>query len=120
MTPLEWDSLPEFEQDLLVCATEAWGILPYATDQHRGIGDPRAEAAAAARMVLELVDRGWITVHRIVPDAAGVGAAYGPAITQQLDALLADPDTWDDPDGVSWNGELAVALTPAGRSAIAR
>lgn len=118
VTPSEWDSLPQFERDLLVCAIEAWGILPYASGEYTGIDDPHGDAQAAARIVLDLVSRGWITVHRIVSHPDGKGATYGPAITDQLHGLLADPDTWDDPSDTSWYGEFTVALTPAGRSAI--
>lgn len=119
VTPSEWDSLPQFERDLLDCASEAWCILPHASDEYRGSVDPRGDAAAAARVVSELVDRGWLTVHRIVPLPAEAGATYGPALTRDLDDVLADPDTWDEPSDISWYGELTVALTPAGRSAIA-
>ncbi|MEV6965105.1 hypothetical protein AB0M47_08295 [Hamadaea sp. NPDC051192] len=36
-----------------------------------------------------------------------------------LDRLLADPDTWDDPDDVHRHGELTLTLTEAGLSATA-
>jgi len=112
----DWYELPKLERDMLICAREASGILPYAV-QHDTEIDPSDRDVAAARTVLTLVDRGWVTVHRLIPDPDGYyGFVYGPAIARvDLDGLLADPDTWDDPsDHEHWYGELALDMTQAG------
>lgn len=96
----------------MVCAMEAWGILPYACTVTDENGDPVPDQEVAA-VVLALVDRGWIEVHRLEPWTAPdgrEGAMYGAAIgCAELPALLADPDTWDDPEGASWVGEVTLS-----------
>jgi hypothetical protein len=105
--------LTKVEHDLMVCAMEAWGILPYACP---GVGSdvPISEPAEA---VLSLVDRGLVGVHRLeawtAPDGRA-GATYGARLDRdELPTLLADPDTWDDPADVSWIGEVTLGRTPA-------
>ena len=102
--------MTEIEDDLIVCAMEAWGILPYACSS----GVPISELAET---VLSLVDRGLVGVHRLEPRTAPdgrVGVTYGGRLDRdELPALLADPDTWDDPADVSWIGEVTLGRTAA-------
>lgn len=115
MTPAVWDELTPVEHDFMVCAMEAWGILPYACEARDDSGAWISYEVQVA-VVLSLVDRGWVDVCRIEPwtDADGrSGATYGPPIDRAaLPALLADPDTWDDPKE-SWIGELTLQETEA-------
>lgn len=105
-----WDGLTEIEHDLMVCAMEAWGMLPYACSSEV----PIPELADA---VLSLVDRGLVGVHRVEPWTApdgSEGATYGARLDRdELPALLADPDTWDDPVDGSWIGEVTLGRTAA-------
>lgn len=105
-----WDSLSKIEHDLMICAIEGWGILPYACDvddSGRAVSD-----ADVAAMVLELVDRGWVEIHRLVPWTSPTGAegvTYGPAVLRaDLDELLLDPASWAEPSG-SWVGALTLS-----------
>ena len=104
--------MTEVEHDLMVCAMEAWGILPYAC-----AGGSDASTSELAGAVLSLVDRGLVGVHRLEPWTAPdgrAGATYGAVISRdELPALLADPDTWDDPAVVSWVGEVTLGRTAA-------
>lgn len=52
----------------MICAQEATGVLAYAESGVYETGS--CEPAELARAVLSLVDRGWVTVHRIEPWAA--------------------------------------------------
>jgi hypothetical protein len=106
---LVWEApgVSDIEDELLVCATEAWGILPYASESD--------DTAAVARTVLDLVDRGRVTVHRIEqvtePDGT-TSSTYGPPLPRaDLPALLAATDTWDDPEHHTWAGELTLSRT---------
>lgn len=100
----------------MICAVESWGILPYASYKSG------SEAVTVA--VLSLFDRGWISVHTLEPWTAPdgrLGATYGPPLQRMdVEPLLTNPDTWDDPDDVHWYGELTVLLTPTGKQAMAR
>jgi hypothetical protein len=89
-----WNALPKIERDLLVCAMEASGILPHARQHDTEIDQQQDEAIVMARAVLALVDRGWITVHRLILDPECQHAVtYGPAIARtDLDDVLADAD----------------------------
>lgn len=108
--------MTKVEYDLMVCAMEAWGILPYACSGLDDAGNPVADADLAVA-VLALVDRGLVEVRRIEPWTAPdgrAGAMYGAPVDRgDLPALLADPDTWDDPGDASWIGEVALARTKA-------
>ena len=55
--------MTEVEHELMVCAMEAWGILPYACSGS-GSDVPISELAA---VVLSLVDQGLVEVHRLEP-----------------------------------------------------
>ena len=97
----------------MVCAMEAWGILPYACT---GVGSAVSISELAA-VVLSLVDWGLVGVHRLerwtAPDGRA-GATYGATLDRdELPALLADPETWDDPADVSWVGEVTLGKTAA-------
>jgi hypothetical protein len=112
--------LTRIEDELMVCAMEAWGILPYACKATDEKGDPVSDRDVAAA-VLALVDRGWVEVRRLEPWTAPdgrEGAMYGAVIGRaELPAVLADPDTWDDPEGVSWVGEVTLSQVEGWRTA---
>lgn len=71
--------------------------------------------------MLTLVDRGCVEVRRLEPWTAPdgrAGAIYGAVIGHaELPAVLADPDTWDDPEDVSWVGEVTLSQVGAWRTA---
>lgn len=106
------NGLTDIEEQLMVCAMEAWGILPYARPVPSGSGVPVSTQEMAAA-VLALVERGWVEVHLLEPWTAPdgrQGAMYGAAIGRaELPAVLADPDTWDDPESASWVGEVTLS-----------
>lgn len=112
-----WDRLSRIEHDLMICAMESWGILPHACD----VDDSGhvVSAIEVAAKVLDLVDRGWIDVHRLEPWTSpdGVnGATYGLAIPRaELDELLANVETWAEPSSSSWIGAVTLAETDLGR-----
>lgn len=107
--------LTGLEYDVLICAQESWGILPYLVEHKRPDGEwPTAAEVAAA--VQTMVDQGWIEVHRLEPWTSPdgrQGAQYSNPIDRaDVPSLLADPDTWDDAEE-GWIGELTLAKTPA-------
>ena len=106
--------LTGLEYDVLTCARETWGILPYLVEHKRPDGEwPSAAEATAA--VLSMVERGWVVLHRLEPWTSPDGqhgTQYGdPIDPAALPSLLADPDTWDDPADERWIGELTLSLT---------
>jgi len=106
--------LTGLEYDVLTCARESWGILPYLVEHKRPDGEwPSHEEVVTA--VLALVERGWVEVHRLEPWTSPdgeSGAQYGEPIEHvDLPAILADPDVWDAPDG-DWIGTLTLSRTP--------
>jgi hypothetical protein len=111
-------ALSRIERDFMICGIEAWGILAYAGDDKDEDGNPVDLAAT----VLSLVDRGWVTVHRIEPWTAPdgtMGATYSdPLPREEVPAVLADPATWDDPRDASWIGAITLAATEAGRDVL--
>jgi hypothetical protein len=100
------------EQDLMVCAQEAWGILPYActsTDDH---GEPASDEDIAAAL-LGLVDRGW---SRSAGWNPGLRRTANPVLSsptsrELIERLLRLPETWDDPVDQSWVGVVALSRT---------
>ena len=109
MTEIQWSALSQTEQDLMICALEGTGMLAFAgnEDDHG--------------TVLSLVDRGWVTVHRIGPWTAPDGQrgiTYGPALARDdISEILATPDTWDAHNSYLWYGAVTLWLTPAGWAA---
>jgi hypothetical protein len=110
-----WTTLTEVERDLMICAIEAWGILAYATHDEDEGGNP----IDVPGIVLSLVDRGWVQLHRIEPWTAPdgeAGATYGPPIPRaEIPAVLEDPATWDDPEDPRWIGVVTLSPTEAWR-----
>ncbi|MFC5910351.1 hypothetical protein [Streptacidiphilus monticola] len=115
MTEPKKPPLSRIEHDLMICGIEAWGILAYATGDRDEDGNPVDLPAT----VLSLVDRGWVTIHRIEPWTAPhgkKGATYSePLPREEIPAVLADPATWDDPQDASWMGAITLSATEAGR-----
>jgi hypothetical protein len=106
-----WNDLTPVEYDLMICAIEAWGVLPYACSRHDVTDEQIAE------VVLTLVDRGWAHVHRIEEQTAADGSHffdYSPPIPRdQLDSLLADRSTWGDPIEDGYPGAITLSVTQA-------
>lgn len=107
--------LTGLEYDVLICAMEGWGILPYLVEHKRPDGEWPSDAEVAAA-VLSMVDRGWIEVHRLQPWTSPDGrrgTQYGDPIDHaELPSIIADPDAWDDPADAGWIGELTLSRTP--------
>lgn len=99
----------------MICASEVWGILPYAEADLDEDDDPAGLPGA----LLGLVDRGWVQVHRLEAGASPAGqraTAYGPPIPRsELPAVLRDPATWDDPADGNWIGAVTLSATDAWR-----
>lgn len=94
---------------------EAWGILAYATSEEDQHGNP----LDLPGIVLDLVDRGWVQVHRLEPwtgPDSQDGMTYGPPIPRsELPTVLGDPATWADPEDPRWTGAVTLSFTEAWR-----
>ncbi|WP_377272103.1 hypothetical protein [Peterkaempfera sp. SMS 1(5)a] len=115
MTDSPWTTLSPVEHDLMICAIEAWGVLPYAAGDEDEDGNP----IDLPGVVLSLVDRGWVQLHRLEawtsPDGQE-GATYGPPILRsEIPTILEDPATWDDPEDPGWIGAVTLSTTEAWR-----
>ncbi|MBY8877257.1 hypothetical protein [Actinacidiphila acidipaludis] len=112
-----WSNVTPIEHALMICAQEAWGILAYAEGDIEDGED--YEQDDLIRGVLNLVDRGWVHVHRIEPWTAPdghTGVDYGPPVPRPgIPSLLAEPATWDDPEDPSWVGAVTLSFTDAWR-----
>lgn len=87
--------LTGLEYDVLICAVESWGILPYLVEHRHPDGE-------------------WTS-----PDGQR-GAQYGDPIDHaELPSIFADPDTWDELTDGEWIGELTLSLTPEWSSFLA-
>ncbi|OIJ94472.1 hypothetical protein BIV25_23055 [Streptomyces sp. MUSC 14] len=102
----------------MVCASEASGILAYATSAK----DEHGHAVDLPHIVLGLVDRGWVHVHRLEPWTAPdgqAGATYGPPIPRaEIPEVLKDSAVWDDPDDPDWIGAVTLSATETWRALI--
>lgn len=105
--------LTGLEYDVLICAGETGGILPYLVEHRRPDGEWPSEAEVITT-VLSMIDRGWVKAHRLEPwtfPDGREGLHYSDPIDDaQLPSILADPDTWDDP--TDWIGEVTLSPTP--------
>ncbi|MET7891810.1 hypothetical protein [Streptomyces mirabilis] len=116
MVDSPWTALTRVEHDLMISATEASGILVYATNSKDEVG----HAVDLPQIVLGLVDRGWVHIHRLErwtsPDGQA-GATYGPPIPRaEIPAVLKDPAVWDDPDDPDWIGAVTLSVTETWRA----
>ncbi|MEY9929983.1 hypothetical protein ABH926_004625 [Catenulispora sp. GP43] len=107
--------LTGLEYDVQICAMETSGILPYLVEHRRPDGEWPSNAEVIAA-VQSAVDRGWVKVHRLepwtFPDGREGLHCSDPIDDAELPSILADPDTWDDPPGTDWIGEVALSPTP--------
>ncbi|MGC9669632.1 hypothetical protein ACNTMW_24165 [Planosporangium sp. 12N6] len=116
MSQQDWDNLNHVEQAFFINAMEI-DILP-------GVRGDLDEAEQwlpfdeLARILLSLVDRGWIEVRRYQPwisDEGLPGLEPGDVVPRsQLPHVLADPASWEYPDDSSWIGALTLVRTEAG------
>ena len=113
MTESQWAALSSTERQLLICALEGTSGLAWVDEVNEN-GEPVDLPAK----VLSMVDRGWVTVHRIEPWTAPdgqKGIAYGPAIDRvALPEILADPATWESLYSTLWYGAITLWPTEAG------
>jgi hypothetical protein len=72
-----------------------------------------------ARVLLSLVDRGWIEVRRYkrwISNEGLEGLTPGDVVPREaLPQILADPSSWEYPEDPSWIGALTLVRTEAGR-----
>ncbi|MGR6318770.1 hypothetical protein Q2K19_32165 [Micromonospora soli] len=116
MSQQDWDNLSHVEQCFFINAMEM-DILP-------GVHGDLDEAAQRlpldelARILLSLVDRGWIEVRRYerwISDEGLAGLTPGEVVPRpELPHVLADPANWEYPDDTSWIGALTLVRTDAG------
>ncbi len=116
MAESPWTALTSVERALIICASEAWGILPYAEADL----DEEDDAADLPGAVLGLVDRGWVRLHRLEPWSSPDGrrgAVYGPPIPgAEIAAVVGDPATWEEPEDSRWIGAVTLSLTDVWRT----
>ncbi|RST03169.1 hypothetical protein EF910_21580 [Streptomyces sp. WAC07149] len=113
----EWESLTESQRAFMINAFEidilpgVWGDLAEE--------DKERPAAELAPILLDLVDRGWVEVRRVVPwvtPDGNPGFQPGGAVPREaLPEVLADPAEWEYPEGaMDWIGTLTLTETPEG------
>ncbi|MEX2981187.1 hypothetical protein [Streptomyces sp. C36] len=111
------EPLPAAESAFMLNAFEI-DILPGVRGD---LDEPLASAAPEEllRVLLPLVDRGWIEVCRVIPLAAPDGRrgiqAGAPLAREELPKVLADAANWEYPGGGDWIGCLTLTLTHQGR-----
>ncbi|MBQ0905421.1 hypothetical protein [Micromonospora sp. U21] len=70
------------------------------------------------QVLLSLIDRGWIEVRRYdrwIAEDGREGLMPGEAVARQhLPQLLADPATWEYPEGATWVGAITLVETESG------
>jgi len=115
-TPDDTVWLTGLDYDVLTCARESWGILPYLVEHKRPDGQWPSKAEVTAAVLLA-VERGWVEVHRLDPwtsPEGKSGAQYSdPIAHSEVPALLADSDVWDEPEGDdAWIGEVTLSRAP--------
>jgi hypothetical protein len=107
VTESQWAALSYTERDLMICALEGTGGLAFVDDK-----DEYGEPVDLPAEVLSLVDRGWVTVHRMEPWTAPdgqQGIAYGAAIARdEIPEILADPATWEGLYSYLWYGAITL------------
>ncbi|MDX2680466.1 hypothetical protein [Streptomyces soliscabiei] len=117
MSKHEWDALTKVEEAFMVNSYEIdilpgmWGDLD-DTDQSRPVGE-------LAGILLTLIDRGWIEVHRVVPWTSPSGEngfqPGEPIPRDQLPGILEDAANWEYPNDGDWSGALSLVETEAGK-----
>ncbi|MER5640021.1 hypothetical protein ABT095_24120 [Kitasatospora sp. NPDC002227] len=115
-----WDELSVPQREVLVCATEASGMLtgPYGiwADLPPGVGEAERLAVADEQLapLLPFVREGWIEVqHR--PDADSDAFTVIPL--EGLRTALADPDVrYEGEDAEEWGVGVTCCFTYAGRA----
>ncbi len=116
MSKQDWDALNHIEQCFFVNAMEMdtlYGVRGDLEGPERQL--PFEELA---RILLSLVDRGWIEVRRYkrwISDEGLEGLTPGDVVPRsELPPILADPASWEYPDDPSWIGALTLVRTEAG------
>jgi hypothetical protein len=88
-----------------------WGDLD-EVDQSRPVNE-------LAGILLTLIDRGWIEVHRLAPwtsRSGKKGFQPGESVPRdQLPAILEDAANWEYPEDGNWMGTLTLVETEAGK-----
>jgi hypothetical protein len=112
----EWEELSESERAFLINSYEidilpgVWGDLEEA--------DRSLPVDELARVLLGLVDRGWIEVRRVAPWTSPTGREGfqpgEPVSRDQLQTLLCDAANWEYPEDGDWIGALTLVETAEG------
>ncbi|MFD3805962.1 hypothetical protein ACFWTC_20645 [Streptomyces sp. NPDC058619] len=118
MSRQAWDALTKAEETFMVNSYEidilpgVWGD-PDESDQSRPVDE-------LARILLTLIDRGWIEVRRLAPWTSPSGhSGFQPGELvprDRLASILEDPAVWEYPEGGDWIGALTLVETEAGKS----
>lgn len=116
MSEREWQALTKSGEAFMVNSYEidilvgVWGDLDDA-DRSRPVKE-------LAGILLTLIDRGWIEVHRVAPwtsPSGQQGLQPGePVPRDQLPAVLEDAANWEYPDHGNWIGAVTLVETEAG------
>ncbi|MCJ0875874.1 hypothetical protein [Streptomyces sp. AP-93] len=117
MSEREWQALTKSEEAFMVNSYEidilagVWGDLD-DVDQSRPVKE-------LARILLTLIDRGWIEVRRVAPwtsPSGKEGFQPGELVSRdQLPAVLEDASNWEYPDDGNWIGAVTLVETEAGK-----
>jgi hypothetical protein len=111
-----WDELSLAEQKILVCASEASGMLtgPFGIWEDLPTGlDERARLAWVERQIaplLPFVREGWIEVHHC---SDGESGSFDVISSDRLGSALADPDVRYD-EGDEWGIGVSCIFTHCG------
>jgi hypothetical protein len=117
MSQREWEALTPSEAAFMINSYEfdilpgVWGDLAEA-DQSRPVTE-------LAPILLSLVDRGWIQVHRVTSMEPEL--QLGPAVPRdQLSTDLNDPESWEYPEDGTYDDGLKLVLTEPGWNIVRR
>jgi hypothetical protein len=112
----DWDNLTHIEQCFFINAMEMDilpGVFGDLTEAER-----RFPLDELARILLSLVDRGWIEVRRYarwISEEGLEGLTPGDVVPRsELPLVLEDPASWEYPDDTSWIGAPTLVRTEAG------
>src|SRR5262249_23272535 len=112
----DWDALGRVEQCFFINAMEI-DILPGVCGDLNE-AERQLPFEELARILLSLVDRGWLEVRRYKRGISGEGLDGldpGDVVPRpELPQTRADPASWEYPDDTSWIGAVTLVRTEAG------
>ncbi|MFD6888195.1 hypothetical protein [Streptomyces sp. NPDC059957] len=117
--------MSEHEWQALTTSEEAFMVNSYEIDILAGVRgdlddvDQARPVKELARILLTLIDRGWIEVRRVAPwtsPSGEEGFQPGELVSRdQLPAVLEDASSWEYPDDGNWIGAVTLVETEAGK-----